>query len=125
MTPQPIPGAPGGPLLAIDAGNSAAKLVRVDDGVAGAQARIPGPPPPPATLAARLAELAPAGVGIVLVSVVPAWTDALRAAAALGGRTLRVADAATIPLPVRTAPGAATGADRLLAAWAARLRFGC
>lgn len=124
MTPQPTPRPAAGALLAIDAGNSAAKVVRVDDGVPGAARRLPGPPPTPADLAAMLADLAPAGVPVVLVSVVPAWTEAVRAAARRGARPLLVAGPGTIPLPLRTAPGAATGPDRLLAAWAAMLRAG-
>lgn len=124
MAPHPTPRTAAGALLAIDAGNSAAKVVRVDDGVPGAIRRLPGSPPAAAALAAVLAEIAPSGVPIVLVSVVPAWTEAVGAAARLGARPLLVAGPATIPLPLRTAPGAATGPDRLLAAWAASLRAG-
>jgi type III pantothenate kinase len=57
---------------------------------------------------------------IAAVSVVPRWTDALPRIVAHLGATLLVADATSIPLPTSLAPGARTGPDRLMAAWAAR-----
>lgn len=108
------------PVVAIDAGNSAAKIAPVGAGRVGPVLRLPGPPPDPVALAARIVEVGGPAARVALVSVVPAWTDAVRAACAHAGLSLLVAARETIPLPCALPVTARPGADRLLAAWAAR-----
>src|SRR4051812_29854162 len=113
-------------IVAIDAGNSAVKVARVHDDAVEQIAHVPTE----ALARARsvIAEAADAPLdraeAIVLVSVVPAWTAAVRDAAVGLGSRLLVADHRTIPLPVRVPRPDAVGADRLGDAWAATLRFG-
>lgn len=114
-------------VVVIDAGNSAVKLGSVRDGRVGEVRRI-------ATLDAAsrgtlreiVGELAAGDPveGIVLVSVVPSWTDAvLHASVALGLPAL-VADHGTIPILTRVVHPERVGSDRLLDAWAALQRLG-
>ena len=60
----------------------------------------------------------------MLVSVVPAWTEAIRDLVTGSGWTLVEAHATSIPLQVRVARPQHVGADRLLGAWTARELFG-
>jgi type III pantothenate kinase len=111
-------------IVAIDAGNSAVKVAGVTDGRPGAVIRIASIPVDRAALARVLDDVAEPGIELVMVSVVPAWTAAVRDLAIAGRRPLLVADATTIPLPVSLEHPAQIGADRLLAAWAAREAHG-
>ncbi len=106
-------------VMAIDVGNSAVKVARVDDGHVGPVTRLDTSPAPDSDALARL--LADGSELVALVSVVPAWTMALRRVIErTPAQHLMVASHATIPLPVRLASPAAVGTDRLLGAWAAR-----
>ncbi len=109
-----------GPVVAIDAGNSAAKLAPVIAGRVGPVVRLPGPPPDPVALAARISGIGGPVARVALVSVVPAWTEAVREACDHAGLSLLIATRETIPLPSALPVAARPGADRLLAAWAAR-----
>jgi type III pantothenate kinase len=132
-------------IVAIDAGNSALKIAPVRDGAVGAIIRIPTTRSVDRDRLAEALEAAadrpaeadpntdpathPDGdphpnVVIVLVSVVPAWTVAVRELAVASRRELVIADARTIPIAVALDRPDQVGADRLLAAWAAREEFG-
>jgi len=114
--------------IAVDAGNGSLKLASVVGGRVGPVERIPLDAAPDAlALAERIAALAftgPADAGIALVSVVPRMTGLVREAARVIGAPLLVADAATIPLPIRVGHPSRVGADRLLGAWGAGLHHG-
>ena len=107
--------------VAIDAGNGGLKLASVVDGRVGRVLRIPLDAAPDApTLAERIREVGPGGPGgegVALVSVVPVLTELVREATRGLARPLLVADAGTIPMPVRVAQPARVGSDRLLGAW--------
>jgi pantothenate kinase type III len=108
--------------LVVDAGNSGVKLAAVVDGAPGPADRLATAARPPVeALRVRLLALDPGrqAAVVVLVSVVPAWTDLVRAVAASAGLPLLVADARTIPIAVRLPDPSRVGADRLLAAWGA------
>jgi type III pantothenate kinase len=109
-------------IVAIDVGNSAVKVARVQDDAVALVAQVPT-----ADLArarAVIADGAAAGAeAIVLVSVVPTWSAAVQAAAPDLGLRLIVADQRTIPIKVRVPRPEAVGADRLLDAWAAVERY--
>lgn len=117
-----------GPMLvAIDVGNSEVKLALVRDGRILAIRRRPSR----SRIAAHDAEglLAdalgadarggPLVDAMVLVSVVPAWTDAFTDLAAHMGRPVLMATSETIPMSVRGPDPDRVGADRLLGAFAA------
>jgi type III pantothenate kinase len=111
-------------VIAIDAGNSALKVAPVTDGRVGDICRVPSVPVDAGALQHALDVVAPPGTAIALVSVVPAWTATVRDVATASGRSLMVADAGTIPMPVALERPDQVGADRLLAAWAARETHG-
>jgi type III pantothenate kinase len=111
-------------IVAIDVGNSAVKVAPVLDGRVGPVTRLASVPPDPTVLERALDEITHPRDGLVLVSVVPAWTDVVREVAVSGGRSLLVADASTIPLPVALDRPDQIGSDRLLGAWAAREAHG-
>jgi type III pantothenate kinase len=122
-------------VIAIDAGNSALKAAVVEGDHVGSTRRIAtgghGHAPGEGVralledLSYEARRLARDGdVVVSLVSVVPAWTAGVRSACDALGIELHVATPATIPLPTRLATPDRTGADRLLAAWAARERRG-
>lgn len=102
--------------IVIDVGNSAVKVARATVAGIGEVTRLPTAGGPDPVALARL--LAGDGGPVGLVSVVPAWTEAIRRAA--GGRRLLVATHETVPLPVRLPSPSTVGSDRLLGAWAAR-----
>jgi type III pantothenate kinase len=115
-------------ILAIDAGNSALKLARLDGTEAQSRQRMPASgadaEPDRTAMAQRaIADGVAGGVdAAVLVSVVPAWTAAFRQAATEANLELVMADHSTIPLPVHLSNPAGVGADRLINAYgAARL----
>jgi type III pantothenate kinase len=103
---------------AIDVGNSAVKVARVAADGVGDVLRLPTADGPDPETLERL--LAGGSDAIAVVSVVPAWTDAIARAATRAGRSIVVATHETIPLPARVASPSSVGADRLLGAWAAR-----
>jgi type III pantothenate kinase len=111
----------------IDVGNSTTKIARVTDDAVDMVARMATTIQPDTTAfrdALDGAALDGAMGPIVLVSVVPAWTAAIRELTSSLGLDLLEADAASIPLPVHVAHPPLVGADRLLGAWTARELFG-
>ncbi len=118
-------------LVAVDAGNSEVKLALIRDGRVVAMRRAPSR----ARTAAYDAEgmlldtLGDGGVGlggaaeaveaIVMVSVVPPWTEAVTDLARRLGRPMLQATHRTVPLPVALPDGQRIGADRLVGAFAA------
>ncbi|MFN8519946.1 MAG: type III pantothenate kinase [Chloroflexota bacterium] len=107
---------------AIDVGNSAVKVARVTADELAELRRLPtAGGPDPGALGRLLADDTDA---VAVVSVVPAWTEAVARAVASTGRPLLQATHETIPLPVRLPSPATVGADRLLGAWAAREQVG-
>lgn len=113
-------------IVAIDAGNSAVKVARVHDDAVEPIAAVPTADLARAgsVIAEAAAAAGTSAEAIVLVSVVPAWSAAVRDAAADLRIRLVVADHRTIPIRVRVPRPNAVGADRLVDAWAAALRFG-
>jgi type III pantothenate kinase len=111
-------------VIAIDVGNSSVKVARVSEGDVADITRLPtaGGPDEPALRRLLGTDATP----VAVVSVVPAWGVAIRAAAAEGGarRPVITATHRTIPLPVRLPDPGAVGADRLLGAWFARESVG-
>lgn len=112
-------------IIAVDAGNSAIKLALVDGQVLRSEERLPTREAAArASLAATLrglcakAEDSPVEA-LVLVSVVPAWTEAVHLVAAELRINLLLADHTSIPMPTRLAQPAGVGSDRLLDAFAA------
>lgn len=104
--------------MAIDVGNSAVKAAHVTRDVVGDVRRWPTrPAPDPAVIELLLGSTADP---VALVSVVPAWTAAIAAAAGRSDRALVQATHDTIPIPVRARSASTVGADRLLGAWVAR-----
>lgn len=116
-------------LVAIDAGNTDVKLALMRDGRTVSSRRRPSR----SSVAAYDAEgLLADALGtsaltsattdvdtLVLVSVVPAWTEAFRELAARMDRPLVEANARSIPIAVRGPDRNRVGADRLLDAFAA------
>lgn len=110
-------------VMAIDVGNSAVKVARVADGHVGPVTRLATSASPDTDALTRL--LTDGTELVALVSVVPAWTAAIREVADRSpARPMLVVTHATIPLPVRLASPASVGADRLLGGWAARALVG-
>lgn len=117
-----------GVVIAIDVGNSAIKVAEVRDREVGPVRRF-------ATHGdvsdGALADLLAGSAGsrelrptLVVVSVVPAWTERIRSVANHLSADLLEATSATIPLPSRLAHPEGVGADRLLGAWTARELYG-
>ncbi|HEX9044358.1 MAG TPA: type III pantothenate kinase [Candidatus Limnocylindrales bacterium] len=114
-------------LLAIDIGNTNVTTSVVRHGSLGPARRAPtvrGAPPEElgATLRALLARDGIAGEqldAVVLSSVVPPLTLGVRAIAEAMHLPLLVADATTVPIPIRVDRAAEVGADRLVNAFAA------
>ncbi len=107
-------------IIGIDVGNTAIKVARVDASrVLDVRRSATGSGPGADSVAALLAGLSAAD-RVALVSVVPEWTTAIRRAAADRGVPLTVAEAGVIPMPNRLAEPERVGADRLVAAFAAR-----
>ncbi|MBX3030961.1 MAG: type III pantothenate kinase [Chloroflexi bacterium] len=117
-------------MIAIDVGNSTVKVARIrgtsepellahlmtrmTDGTAAEVAMV-------TDLRLKSAIEATGDEGpVALVSVVPAWTERIRAVCAARGLELLEAGPATIPMHVRLAHPDRVGADRLLGAWTAR-----
>jgi len=113
-------------VMCIDVGNSTIKVARVTDGTVGMVARTAtSADPDTAADALPIGDpLTVAAAAIALVSVVPAWTEAIRDIAMGLGWILLEADATSIPIPVRVAHPDRVGSDRLLGAWTARELFG-
>jgi type III pantothenate kinase len=109
-------------IVAIDAGNSAVKVARVNDDVIELVESVPTADLPRA--GDVIANAAGGAESVVLVSVVPSWTSTVRSAADELGLRLIVADHRSIPIRVRLPRPDAVGADRLLDAWAGSVRFG-
>lgn len=119
-------------IVAIDAGNSEVKLALVRDGRVLSLRRAPSRSAAAAydaegLLAAALGSTS-AGIpasathaieALVIVSVVPRWTEAFGELGARLAKPVLVADAAAIPLAVRLPQPDRVGADRLLNAYAA------
>ncbi len=113
-------------LLAVDIGNSNITLGSFRNGslTAVRRAATPGGATPDEleVLLEDLLRLDDAGFAdvssLVCTSVVPGVTSALEAVAARRGRTLLVATAGTVPVPIRTDRPAEVGADRLVNALA-------
>jgi type III pantothenate kinase len=112
-------------IVAIDVGNTNIKFSLVDDG----EALTMGSTPTPSSDVDAAVETWLGGIvdgqpdsELVVVSVVPEVTRALRDAAALRGLAMLVADESTIPIEIRVDNPAAVGDDRLINAYAA-LRF--
>ncbi len=108
--------------IAIDVGNTAVKVARVTDGCVAPVTRLPTASGPDADALDRL--LGAADDPLALVSVVPAWTEAIAEAATRAGLAMLLATHVTIPLPVRLPSPSTVGADRLLGAWTARALVG-
>lgn len=115
-------------IVAIDAGNSYVKVARVEADAVELVAQVPTAELARARSAIAEAAIAdadsPGAETIVMVSVVPSWSAAVAEAAQGLGLRLIVADQRTIPIPVHLRRSDTVGADRLLDAWAATLRFG-
>ncbi len=110
----------------IDVGNTDIKIAQVSGGMVGRVSRTPTSLDPH-TAADRLPLGGPAAIAaahVALVSVVPAWTLAVRDIVGGLGWSLLEADATTIPIEVDLAHPERVGADRLLGAWTARELFG-
>ena len=115
-----------GMVMCIDVGNSTIKVARVTDGAVGLVART-ATSADPETAVDTLPigdPMTVASATIALVSVVPAWTEAIRDIAAGLGWTLIEAHAGSIPMPIRLDHPERVGTDRLLGAWTARELFG-
>jgi type III pantothenate kinase len=114
-----------GMIVAIDAGNSAVKVALVENGEVRHEQRLPtGDDQARRVLARTLRDLGGLELRqrpdtVVLVSVVPAWTEAVSLAAAAIGLPLEIADHATIPIESRVPEPDRVGSDRLLDAYAA------
>jgi type III pantothenate kinase len=115
-----------GVVLLVDVGNSFLKVAPAREGRIGAVRRL-RVTSSEKEVAAMLAGLMVEGGAVpgshatlVGVSVVPGWSDGLARVAASLGLAFLAADAGTIPLPSALSGPDRTGADRLLAAWAAR-----
>lgn len=107
-------------IIGIDVGNTAIKVARVDASrVLDARRQATGTGPDADSVASLLAGVSAAD-RVALVSVVPAWTAAIQRAAADLGVPLTVAEAGIIPMPNLLAEPERVGADRLVAAFAAR-----
>lgn len=119
-------------LVAVDAGNSEVKLALVRDGRVVAMRRAASRARTAAydaegmlldTLGGRgavdLSRAAETIEAIVMVSVVPPWTEAVMELARRLGRPMLHATHATVPLPVALAQPERIGADRLVGAFAA------
>jgi type III pantothenate kinase len=118
-------------VVAIDAGNSAVKLALIHGERVDSIRRIPaGDDGARMGLARDVAALlltegqAGIGEGICLVSVVPAWTEAVTELALALGASLLVADHRLIPLEVRLAQPEQVGPDRLINAYAVERLYG-
>jgi type III pantothenate kinase len=119
-------------LLAIDVGNSNITIGSFRNGSLAAVRRAATPASPtPDEIEVLLEELlrlddaAFADVsGIACASVVPAVTAALEAVAARRERSLLVASAGTVPIPVRVDRPGEVGADRLINALAVARLYG-
>ncbi len=116
-------------LVAIDVGNTNIKYSLVRDGEVVSIGHTPTPQSDVTTAVDDWVTglLDEAGVEaptleFAIVSVVPAVTQAIGAAAALRGIPVLVADESTIPIEIRVENSAAVGDDRLINAYAA-LRF--
>lgn len=117
---------------AVDLGNSAAKAALLD----GAIVRLPAPADPrdavawggvAAELIAAIradAERTGEAATLRVASVVPAGTEALKAAAASAAIAAEFVGAADVPLELALTPPAQIGIDRLLAAWLSFTEFG-
>jgi type III pantothenate kinase len=115
-----------------DLGNSAAKAALLD----GAVVRLPAPADPrdavawsgvaAELIAAIRADAQRAGepASLRVASVVPAGTDALKAAAASAAIAAEFVNVADVPLELALTPPAQIGIDRLLAAWLAYTEYG-
>ena len=109
-------------VMCIDVGNSSVKVAQVIDGVVGPVTRT-ATAADPAAAAESLPigdPLTVASATIALVSVVPAWTEAIRDIATDLGWDLIEADVGSIPMPLRVLHPERVGSDRLLGAWTAR-----
>jgi type III pantothenate kinase len=110
----------------IDVGNTDIKVAQVTGGAVGPVRRTPtAADPDSAADSLPIGDpTAIAAAGIALVSVVPAWSMAIREIALNLGWSLVEADVSTIPLEVTVPHPERVGADRLLGAWTARELFG-
>lgn len=111
-------------VLCIDVGNTAVKVADVEGDSIGRVTRLPTAGDPATSLLGLPLHDAVAGMRVAMVSVVPAWSRAIRGLAVERGWDLLEAGARTIPLPVALPEPGRVGADRLLGAWAARERYG-
>ncbi len=123
-------------VIAIDAGNSAVKVALVHDHRIEAAERLPTSDAAArrdiGELIASLLERDRAEThargrdrrGVVLVSVVPAWTEAVMHAAVAAGVPLLIADHGSIPIETRLLHPERVGPDRLLNAYAAERLHG-
>lgn len=123
----------GGPIigcviLAVDIGNSAAKVAIVDGSAVLESGRLDTTVATGDDLLDGLRVLAGAHAkpprGIVAVSVVPRWTERLERAADQLELPLTVIAASHVPISTALVRPDQTGPDRLLAAWAAAARLG-
>jgi type III pantothenate kinase len=114
-------------IVALDVGNTNIKYSLVNDGTVVTAGHVATPradvePEIERWLSAIMAENPSSGghgAEIVLASVVPAITSAVRHVAASQGISVLVADSTTIPLEIRVANPEAVGDDRLVNAYAA------
>ncbi len=126
------PGNIGGMWLAIDVGNSNVKVAPLEDGQVTRVGRKgtlerPGRDDVELLLEGLLQThglTLTAVEGIVLCSVVPAWTDQLAALAGQREIALLIADASSVPIPVTVERPQEVGADRLVNVLAAAQLFG-
>ena len=107
-------------IIGIDVGNTAVKVARLDASAVLETRRVASAPGPDADSMASLLAGISATDRVALVSVVPAWTAAIVQAAADRGVPLAVAEHRTIPMANLLAEPERIGADRLVAAFAAR-----
>jgi type III pantothenate kinase len=112
-----------GVIVALDVGNTSIKHSIVEDGGALSTGRTPTPTADVSAqvehwLEALLADV-PSSAELVLVSVVPAATAAIRASAERHGLRLLVADRTTLPIEIDVDNPEGVGDDRLVNAYAA------
>lgn len=115
-------------IICVDVGNSGAKIGLVDGNVVLERARAATSDVSQDTLSEGLATLIGGGTerptSIIAVSVVDRWPERLEHSASQLELPLTIVASSNVPIPTALVRPDLTGADRLLAAWAASTIYG-